>query len=349
VIDDILISSWIVLDDKEDATAFPSTGSDSSAETFQRIYWHCVALFFASSRIHNPRNRHALFCNKDVFKSAPPDVREILQDLDIDLVTFPLDHRLPKGSVSRWGNQFYVLDIIKHFAANDRAAGLVLTDSDCIWRKPLATFGEEIFEKRCLLYTLRSEDQKGYEPGNLLNGMTHDRMKELVETIFDRELGHLPNYHGGEFFAADNAYCTDIARDFDVLWQKAVDEADLQDSIKEEAHFLSILAEARGIQPFTANRIIRRIWTHFSDINVQLDDMDLAIWHLPAEKRFGFARMYGWYSQNVASWTAISPAEFNAMSASFMGLPRRSPVKLMQDVVQKLGEKISDKLLPHQT
>jgi hypothetical protein len=70
----------------------------------------------------------------------------------------------------------------------------------------------------------------------------------------------------------------------------------------------------------------------------------LAIWHLPAEKRFGFARMYAWYSANVKSWTSISPEEFNIVSASFMGMPRRSPVKLVQDVVQKLGEKFGEKL-----
>jgi hypothetical protein len=339
-----VISSWIVLDDKEDATAFPSTGRDSSTQDFQKVYWHCIALFFASSRIHNPRNRHALFCNKDVRQAAPADVLAILTDLNVDFVTFPLHYRLPKGSVSRWGNQFYVLDIIKHFAQNDHAAGFIIGDSDCIWRKPLTSFGDEIFEKRCLLYTLRSEDQKGYERGNLLNGMTHHRMKEVVETVFDQELNHLPNYHGGEFFAADRDYCVDIARDFDLLWTKAVNEANMPDSIKEEAHFLSILAEARGVQPYTGNHVIRRIWTHFSDINVQIDDMDLAIWHLPAEKRFGFARMYAWYNASVASWRHIAPEEFNLQSASFMGMPRRSPVKLVQDVVQKIGEKLGNKL-----
>ncbi len=338
--DDILISSWIVLDDKNHATEFPSTGTDSSSPTFQLVYWRCVTLFFVTSKIHNPNNRHALFCNKDILTHAPAEVIKILQNLGVDFVTFPVRHRLPSGSVKLFGNQFYILDIIEHWAMNDKAAGFILCDSDCIWRKPVATFGQEILDKRCLLYTLRSHDQKHYEPGNLLNGMTHDRMKEIVEDEFDQNLGHLPLYHGGEFFAASNEYCQSIAADFDRLWQRAVSEVSLDDSIKEEAHFLSILAEARGILPYTANHIVRRMWTHFKDLNILEDDLDLAIWHLPAEKKFGFLRMYSWYQACDRDWRDFSADEINNESAQFMGIPRRSPGKLILDVVQKVGERI---------
>lgn len=343
--DDILISSWIVLDNEDDATAFPSTGSNSSSESFQLVYWRCILLYFATSRIHNPNNRHALFCNREVESVAPIEVIASLRNLNVDFVTFPILHRFPKGTVQMWGNQFYVIDIIEYFAKNELAPGFILADSDCIWRKPVSSFADDLFHKHCLLYTLMSQDQKDYEPGSLMNGMTHHRMRDVVETTFDQEMTHLPLYHGGEFFAADHAYCKDISSDFDRLWQLAVSEVGLADSIKEEAHFLSILAEARNIRSYTANHIIRRIWTHFKDLNVQECDMNLAIWHLPAEKRFGFARMYSWYVANVADWRSISCDEINGQSASYMGVPRRSTGKLILDVVQKVGEKLGEKIL----
>ena len=127
-----------------------------------------------------------------------------------------------------------------------------------------------IREHRCLTYTLRPRDQKNYELGQLLNGMSHARMGQVLEETFGVSVAEPPQYHGGEFFAATHGFCRDLLPRIEQLWPRAVAEARWPDSIKEEAHFLSILAYAQGVPPYTANDVIRRIWTNFEDINTCL-------------------------------------------------------------------------------
>lgn len=333
------IATWLVIDTEAVSTAFPSVGVDSASPTFQEIYWQCVAVSFFTSKAHNPNRRHVLFTNADVGRAAPPDVVDLLKALDVEIVHLDITYRLPAGSVTSWGNQFYVLDIIKYFSKYGKDDAIVLTDSDCIWRKSLS-FEESIFEHDCLLYTLMPNDQKEYEVGQLINGLSHRKMQEIVEQNFDTRPYAPVQYHGGEFFAATRDYCKDIVGSFDALWAQSCLEARQRDSIKEEAHFLSILAESRSIKHSTANGIIRRMWTHFEDFNIVDDDLDLVIWHVPAEKRYGFRRLWQWLSQSGRDWNSFSAEEVNQITTRYMGIPRRDARKFALDVVEKIGVRL---------
>ena len=331
------IATWLVIDTEEEATSFPSVGGDSASPAFQEIYWRCVAVFFITSRIHNPCQHHILFTNTDLATTAPPDVAAVIETLGIEVIQLEVTHRLPSGSVSSWGNQFYVLDVIRYFAEHGGHDAIVLTDSDCVWRKSLSTFERLIFKHKCLLYTLQPNDQKEYEVGRLINGLSHARMQGIIEQNFGAVSRAPARYHGGEFFAATRDFCKDIAGLFDTLWRQSCSEARQPDSIKEEAHFLSILAESRGIKHATANGIVRRMWTHFEDFNIVDSDLDLAIWHVPAEKRYGFRRLWIWLSQSGRDWREFPPEEINRITTRYMGIPHRGPRKFALDVAEKIG------------
>jgi hypothetical protein len=295
--------------------------------------------------VHNPAASLVLYCNTDLQRVAPPDVSPVLQALGVSVQIVEITFRLPRGSVARFGNQFYVLDVIRDFCSGAHGDALVLTDSDCIWRQSAAELAKAVGEHRCLLYTLAPADQKGYEVGRLLNGMSHARMTEVAAQEFNVAAGRSVEYHGGEFFAATLDYCRDIQPRVTQLWQRACHEATLADAIKEEAHFLSIIAEGAGITRGTGNRFIRRIWTNFEDLNPVADDLDLTVWHLPAEKRFGFRRLWQFLANNNAIWLSYTPSEVNRLTARYMGIPKRSPTKFALDVGEKVFERTT--LLRH--
>ena len=335
----LCIATWIVLDSAEEATNFPSVGWNSSRAAFQLVYWRCIAIFFATSRAHNPNERHVLFVNVDVARAAPPEIVHHLNGLGVEVRRLPISYRLPSGSVTRWGNQFYVLNVLRDFAQSNLGEALALVDSDCIVRRPLGGLVSAIREHRCLTYTLRPRDQKNYEHGQLMNGMSHARMRDVLSEEFGVRMEREPLYHGGEFFAATRAFCKFLQPQSEALWARAVGEAGLADSIKEEAHFLSILAEANGIVPYTANGVIRRIWTNFEDLNTVPDDAKLAIWHVPAEKKYGIRRFWRHLQSAGMSGRMLSGAEANRLSSRFIGVPRRDLCKLARDVAAKLLER----------
>lgn len=342
--DRLCIATWIVLDKVEEATDFPSVGENSSRAAFQLVYWRCVATFFATSLAHDPEARHVLYSNVDVAEAAPPGILAHLRALGVEFRLCDITFRLPSGSVSRWGNQFYVLDVIRDFAAHPKGEALVLVDSDCVIRRALTPLLPRIREHRCLTYTLRPRDQKNYELGQLLNGMSHARMGQVLEETFGASVAEPPQYHGGEFFAATHGFCRDLLPRIEQLWPRAVAEARWPDSIKEEAHFLSILAYAQGVPPYTANDVIRRIWTNFEDINTQPDDAALAIWHVPAEKKYGIRRLWRHMERRRLVGQRLSPETSNRLTRRYIGVPRRGPVKLLQDVAEKLRERLRQQL-----
>ncbi len=336
-----VIASWIVLDDPGTATAFPSVGSDSAAAEFQRVYWRCLAAFFVTARVHNPGLPLVLYANVDVATAAPSEVVETMHAAGVVFRRLAITFRLPPGSVRHWGNQFYVLDVIRDFAANGIGKALVLADSDCVWRGSADGIGAALDRHECLLYTLAPDDQKGYEHGRLMNGMSLARMAEIARAEFGVGPDRRVQYHGGEFFAATRSFCRAIQPKVDVLWQRAQAEAMLPDAIKEEAHFLSILAEGMVVTPGTGNAFVRRIWTNFEDLNAVPSDELLTLWHLPAEKRFGFRRLWQRLQASRSDWRSFTPHEINRLTTRYMGVPRRTPEKLVLDIAEKLRARVA--------
>lgn len=334
------IGTWIVLDEPEEATEFPSVGVNSALPEFQLVYWRCIALFFLTSRAHNPRSPHVLYCNKRVEDVGPAKITALFGELGVDLVQLPLTRRLPPDTASRWGNVFYELDILAHFAGSDDWPSLLLADSDCIWRRPFAPFEGRLREKGCLLYTLQPSDQKNYEGDVLINGMSRRRMAAVSHALFGSlPTGEMP-YYGGEFSAFTRPWCRSVLPMVDKLWNHACAHAAEDDTIRTEEHVWSIIAVAADVRPCGANDIVRRIWTNFEDSNARPSDLDLPLWHLPAEKKYGFRRMWSAVEASRPGPASLPGEALNAMTQRFMGVPQRGPRKTALDVKDKTQERL---------
>lgn len=174
-----------------------------------------------------------------------------------------------------------------------------------------------------------------------MNGMSLARMAEIARADFGIGPNRGVQYHGGEFFAATRSFCQAIQPKVDMLWQRTQAEAMLPDAIKEEAHFLSILAEGMAVTPGTGNPFVRRIWTNFEDLNAVRSDELLTLWHLPAEKRFGFRRLWRRLQASQSDWQSLTPHDINRLTARYMGIPRRTPEKLVLDIAEKLLARVA--------
>jgi len=338
-----VISTWIVLDSPEEETEFPSAGSHSSSKGFQRIYWRCIVVFFATSIKQNPGAHHVLFCNRPFEEIPEAETIRLLREWNVELIHFPLTYRLPKGAVSQFGNVFYELDIMKYVANQDWPAILVL-DNDCVWVKPFTPVVTQLHTQPLVGYTLKPEDQKNYQGDVLVNGMSRKRMKVVIEELIGSAMAGDVNFYGGEFFAATKQGAQALVSYFDRLWERTVLESRAVDSIKTEEHFFTILFEAEGAQPFAANSYIRRLWTHFEDFNVRSSDLDLAIWHVPAEKNFGFKTLHAEITHSPSRFFRLSNEEAVQLIRRHMGIPHRSSFKFVRDVSLKVVQRLRAKI-----
>ena len=331
------ICTWFVADDSASATYFPQVSSRSDAPETQAVYWRCTIGFYASSLALNPQSRHIFYTNTCLPIIDGLDIAALFACWGVEVVTLPITYRLPKGAVGSWGNQFYIFDVLDHFSANAPASRIIVLDSDCLWLKPVDDMVQAIDQHGALTYRL---DDDEHQLGSAINGLSREGMALFLARHGGSKLDSTP-YFGGEIYAASLAVTRGISEQARLLWPEIVEQG--PDAPREEAHFLSILYALAGIEPGTGNAFIRRMWTTFHHNNLRSQDRDLTIWHLPAEKKTGFADLFSRIAAQPEAHPARDAAALGLNPARYardMGWPRRRPGKFLRDLGLKLAEKI---------
>jgi hypothetical protein len=250
----------------------------------------------------------------------------ILDSYNVETISLPITYRLPAGSVGSWGNQFYICDIISHAALTPQGERLIVLDCDCLWKKSVAAMEAAIDDHGALTYLLGEDEHPANEA---INGLTRADMAHFLVANGGYQIDEIP-YFGGEIFAASQSAIARIAERIERLWPAVLKQGAY--APREEAHLLSVCYQLEGIPSGSANPFIRRMWTTFHHNNLKPGDEALAIWHLPAEKRTGFAELF----HAVA---AGEPLDADFLNRA-VGYPRRNLRKFAKDISLKIVEKL---------
>lgn len=284
--------TWFYREDKKDASFYPQVGGSTCSTEIQDIYWKCVYDFFSSAQLCNTNVHFVFFTNVEELPSdmCGVNLKEFFKRGNIQVIRKELSAKTPKDWHKAWRNQFYVFDILDYF--KDGAEGnILILDSDCLIRKPLNSLFQKIEKEGVVLYDY------GYPEKAWLNGIKIAQMKKLYEEFYGGGVDGL-TYKCGELIAVRSDVIAELMDVYHELW-KFNYEKYLQKKIKlnEEAHFLSFIFYRMGYINSYANKYIKRMWTAFEYDNVCKDDMKLAIWHLPAEKKYGFVKIFEWFKK----------------------------------------------------
>jgi hypothetical protein len=286
------ICTWLCADKKGEESIFPqSSGQKSSSQSHQNIYWRCLIVFFITSRRFNKNEKHILFTNVDSLPVIEgKNVADILSDLEVEVVYTDFKYKTPKGYHGAFQNQFYEFSILEYIAKNNQNADdkYLILDSDCVFIKPaLRLFNEA--EKDGFI-SFETDSPADY----MINGLSRRDMQSVFADLLGREVKEVPSYHLGEFLLCSVANIKKIYQDFLELWPQLLERHELGlPKLNEEAHTLSYLYYKNDLHASKSNTFIKRIWTNpLFYRNVSSSDVNLTIWHLPAEKTFGFAKLY---------------------------------------------------------
>ncbi len=314
---------------------FPQNRGTSSNWNFQEVYWKCALVFFTTASAYHPNSRLVLFLNRPPRDSAEYYV-DWLKRMSVEIIVLEFGTRPPAGFSYRFGNQFYIFDIINYIAARPQSGGWYVLDSDCVFVKQYDLVRALTEQKHEMLtYAM------GYSQNHNINGVTRLQLGQIAMEEGWSETCEPIVYCGGEFFAASAAQLAIDKKIFEETRIRCVERwsAGLL-SPTEEAHVLSLAYVRLGVRAGTANRLIRRIWTSFKFRDVMIADTELAIWHLPAEKRTGLSRLYNQLKIRNHSEKAVSQSYLYNAIRETCGVPRRSLWKIGLDFFQKLDEKI---------
>ncbi len=338
-----VIGTWLHAETKGAESLYPQVGGASSSSAFQDIYWRCVALFFASSVRHNPDAAHKLFTTVE----SIPDVggfstSRFLKSLNVEVIHVPFTYMPPPGYYGSWRNQFYILDIIKYL---DRCGApenqYVILDSDCVFTGSIEPLSRDLSHSGLMVLDLN------LPPDENINGLTQRDMKQVFEELGQPCPAEAAKYYGGEFFAATAEAIHQLAEEVEPLWEMGLARFQAgKMKFNEEAHFLSYLYAKLGYTSSLANPYIGRIWTGFKYRTASPEDFNLAIWHVPAEKKHGIKRLFQQIIRpDSLFWTVTPGREFARYVAGYLGIPRSSLVKKSRDAFDTITWRISSELI----
>lgn len=315
------ICTWICTDAVGEESIYPQTGEKSSGQKHQNIYWRCILLFFATSKRFNKTQKHILFSNT---KAMPVldgrKIEESLNDLDVEIIYTDFNYKTPKGYFNLFQNQFYEFSILEYIVKNNKNLddSYLILDSDCIFTQSIETLFNNAKSKGFTSF----EDDCTTEL--VIHGLSRKDMKLLYEDLLGHKIDVIPGYHLGEFFLASVKNINVIYNDFKILWPKLLERYQKQQpKFNEEAQTLSFIYYKNGFEASKNKTFLKRIWTNpVFYRNVESTDVDVAIWHLPAEKTYGLASLYNTLILNEANYGLnISQDAYIEKVKQLLGVP----------------------------
>ena len=153
----------------------------------------------------------------------------------------------------------------------------------------------------------------------------------------------LVHYYGGEFISLRGDVVAQINEAYSALWNYNLERfAANRPKLNEEAHFLSVVATKLHILNNIANQYVKRLWTYPKYNTVEKGDEQLAVWHLPYEKKRG---LYLLYKHFVNHPTFDDEEAFRKKASAYTGVPTVTLGKRIRDFYTILLLKIKDKCI----
>ena len=316
------ITTWFHQDGKESEGRYANVGSNSSDQYVQDVYWRCVYVFFHSSCRVNLEARHVLFTNAGSLPTVDGlCMRASLEELGVLIVQLDYSFSPPIEFPKSWRNQFYVFDCIKWLQANARICDYVgLFDSDIVWLRPIENILGGADPDIVYAYDLQYSDNKD------IHGITLEESRFVYEALDRKLAGVAPRYYGGEFFLCGGGALNELMERITFAWEQSMMRwARSERYFTEEAHVLSFAYASSGLRVVDLSRCAKRIWTSFKGYrNSSSSDLDLVMWHLPSEKRFGFKRYFKRAARAASGFDSMSADEYLLYVSGLMNVPSLS-------------------------
>lgn len=274
-----------------DVVLYPQIGKNVGKQDNQNYFWRCVFCLFESSNRLNKNVRHLLICNQN-----PPseidgiNILSLIKKYKIELYDFPCITRPPKDYYRAWNSQFILLDVIDVVCdlVREKEDICFILDSDCVFNRPISKdFELSVKRNKVLLYSL------DYPLDYKINGLSRNELKSLSLEYSNLRVEEFV-YNGGELICALAAQLKEISIEARKTYGLSLrrHQTGLR-KFNEEAQLLSYVYHKLNYRTHTANNYIKRMWTNVSNYrNIERTDNKLIIWHIPAEKKRGFVKLF---------------------------------------------------------
>lgn len=290
----------------------------------QKIYWKLAFTYFNFSVRLNTNFNHILFTNdqEEVIERGFNYKKEI-SSLGVEIRYLPFkEYDIPAGGSALFKNAYYKFEVFRELG-NEKDAS-IYTDLDCIWANRWDELTELAENYDLILYDVYDRNSNPLKQSP--NSTSMKDMGDLFRKISSNYLTEYPIWYGGEIIAAKAGIFKELAKKISIIYKQAISEefSNLRfpsgESLLDGDEYLScyVYNNNNNWRIFNAKNQIKRIWTHYKFSNVDSEDMNLKIWHLPAEKISGFEILFNKISSKHSKF--MQQNEFPQCLANYVGI-----------------------------
>lgn len=316
------IATWFYKENAAEASFYPQAGGRGDSPLLHSVYMQIQVPFFITFHHYNPEAVFLFFTNLQP-TDLPRYLTSLFERLKVKIVTLPYTHRPPKGWHIAFQNQFYLYDILDWMSSHmEEDDAVLVSDADCLCRHSLAGLFAHVKSMGSSLYEM------DYAEDAVINGTTQAQLGEFYQAMYGEKPSCKMKYYGGEFIAMKGNFVKMINKEFPALWKFNLSLHEDGPRLREEAHVMSVLAERAGMRNDNANGYVKRMWTIPRFNNVTIGDEDLAVWHMPYEKKRGLYHLYKIFEKDEH---AMDRPCFWIKAGRLCGIPHVSAGKKVHD------------------
>lgn len=276
-----------------------------NSQNIKAIYWRCVMTFCLTARYFHPDESIIVYTNdKDIpLLNGDYDVKQELEKLNVEIKSLAFKTFDPGTYSASFRNAFYKLEVINQLS--NLKDNSVLLDSDCIWTSSDNSLFE-ILNDKTKLVLIDTYQRNGNPHLQVPHGLSMKNMKDIYETIEIPNLSlkrEFPIWYGGEMIASTPEFYALIGKRLKNTFDYCINQADNNNLLKFN-NGKSIFDNDELISSYAYNtikgelindcygKIAKRIWIGIGHNNVEENDINLPIWHLPASKQNGLKDLF---------------------------------------------------------
>ena len=292
-----------------DDSIYPSAGGGSQRKL---TYWQTITVLCASIRRASIPQLDILISANE---SPPPEISAVLENFDVAFVRPDFSFRPPTGLYPAFSGAFYLFDTMRHCRSLSRENIFVFLDPDCLVMDNFEHLRQLTDRHSIVAYDLGlQEDEK-------VNGCSRTDLLAFLRLMASNDVDAPPRYFGGELLIVQGGQIDNLCEVVDQIWNvNLANFAAGKVALKTEEHVLSAALAKLEEHVGHGNEIIKRMWTRPSFRNVSFDDRKFSIWHLPAEKRHAFQRLYVLVRNDVDHLTGLGDKEFRDLVSKLVRL-----------------------------
>ncbi len=268
-----------------------------SRDMKRKIYWRLVYVYFAISVRNNPHFHHIFFTNdQDDFVLEGFNFSEEVRKLGVEIRFLPFTQfYIPAGHSKLFKNAYYKFEVFRELASEQIPS--VYTDIDCIWVRHWQNLTDLLDEYDILIYDVYERSDKPHikHPNNT----SMKEMGDVFRSIDSDYPSEFPIWYGGEFLGAKPEIYNRITHKIEQVYRQILGsdkESFLlpngESMLDGDEYLSTYVYNYFDWKVFHVNSHIRRVWTQYNYKTTRPSDMDLCLWHLPAEKLSGFPLVF---------------------------------------------------------